>query len=380
MKHLIWLLCLLTACTSKPDTSLKTLNVPLSSKVSSVNLSKVSSSVECIPLGVNDSTIVMDEVNGVILRDQSIYVSDAHALYKFDLSGNLQAAIRHQGEAPDDYMMITDFQLDEDGMPWILCPTNKAMYKYNWDGSLLQKIKLNSQANKMHFLGQHKMLLYMSNEKDENNQNQLRVLNLQDGKAIREELPIDDYKSTYLHIMSGNPFSAGMGECSFYQMFCDTIYSVSKEGAVTPNYLLDFEGKNIPASFYRQKYLDIMDFFQNLFKEDYAYGVGLFMKEGDSCWLSFCYNKHVYWAMNKGEEHVVSNSLVDDVCLSGYKIALDDATVFVQDHGEVIIPLSPYLVMEYIKEHQDERIQKKVGNLMKYVGEDQNPVLLKIRM
>lgn len=36
------------------------------------------------------------------------------------------------------------------------------------------------------------------------------------------------------------------------------------------------DDKNISASFYEHKYRDIMDFFQNLFKQNYAYGTELF--------------------------------------------------------------------------------------------------------
>lgn len=73
-------------------------------------------------------------------------------------------------------------------------------------------------------------------------------------------LEIDDNKSVYLHVKSLNHFSYSGDSRFFYQMFNDTIYTLNKGGVPTPEYLLSFADKNIPSSFYEQKYSNIMDF------------------------------------------------------------------------------------------------------------------------
>ena len=45
-----------------------------------------------------------------------------------------------------------------------------------------------------------------------------------------------------------------------------------------------------------------------------------------------------------------------------------------------MIPIYPYLVMEYAKENLNNLECQKIKDVLQYVGEEQNPVLLRINM
>lgn len=381
MKYIFWLLTLSFISCTHPvqESSLKKWDVSFASAIPSIRLSEFASSVECIPLAVRDS-VIMGELMQVVIKDSFIYAADRASVYKFSLSGDLMAMISHKGNAPTEYVSISDFQVDKDGDAWVLSRSNKALYKYTWDGSLQKKVPLDIWAEKFSFGGETQILLYTGNEKTEEYGHALYKLDLQTGELTDRYLPINDYKSGYLHVMSQNHFTCGDASHFFYQMFNDTIYAFNEVGALVPEYLLSFDGKNIPDSFYEQKYSDIMDFFQHLFKKDYAYGTGLFLKSDTSCLYSLIYDKRVYWSMTKEGKRALGNVLKDDVCLAGYEIPLGDISCFVQDNNQVVIPLSPYFIMEYANKQADEQERDNITRILKYSGEDQNPVLLKIKL
>lgn len=74
------------------------------------------------------------------------------------------------------------------------------------------------------------------------------------------------------------------------------------------------------------------------------------------------------------------NVLIDDLCLKGYRFNMEDISCFVQNEGSLVIPIYPYLVMEYAKENLNNLECQKIKDVLQYVGEEQNPVLLRINM
>lgn len=374
------LLLFFTACSPvvKRD-SFKTLDVSLSSTNAYLQMSKFASSVEYIPLGTDNATII-DELVRVVMIDDFIYVADKSSLYKLTLSGDIVKSICHQGNGPAEYVNISDFQLDEDGSVWVLSRNNKALYNYTWEDSLQRKINLDNWVEKIYLLGKDKMLLYAGNEKSKEYEHTLCLLDMKTETVANRSLLIDEYKSNYLHVKSENHFSRNAEQCFFYQMFNDTVYCLNDNGITTPEYILNMDGKNIPTSFYRHKYRDVMDFFQNLFKEDYAYGTGLFVKNDNAYLLSLYYSGHSYWCTINEKKSLISDILMDDMCLFNYKINLEDISYFVQPNNQIAIPLSPYLIMDYAEKELNDEQQAMLAAKIHYSGEDQNQVLLIVKM
>lgn len=381
MNRFILFACLffLVSCNMKStkEGDVSPVDIDFASMQPALNVSSISSTIKYIPLETNDSVII-DEPVQILIKKGYVYVADNSAVYKFDMEGRVLASLRHRGKAPDDYLSITDIQPDETGNIWILSRNNQALLNYSWDGTLLKKVKLNAWGAKIRLLGEGKMLLYIGNEKDKENAHQLLLLDLNAETTEGRSLAIDELKANYLHVISRNNFSQGE-ETYFYQLFNDTIYTVPSSGVAVPAFRVCLDNKNIPADFFQQNYQNIMDFYQNLFKGNYAYGINFFLKQEKQCWLSFFYNKHTYWWMTDGNRERASNVIVDDAYLFGYEISLDETLFFVQENS-VVMPLYPQMIMEYATGHLDMDKQAKIKERINYSGEEQNLVLLQIGM
>lgn len=370
----------LYSCQRQTQESLPTLKITLGNTSDQLNLSEIALSAQCIPLETNDSVII-DKIVRVVSKKNVIYVADRFSIFKYD-DGKFQGKLDRHGIGPEEYIHISDFLVDEDGDIWILSRSGQCLYKYEWDGTLRDTIKLDFWASKMSLLDKENMLLYIGNEKNEKNDWQLRQLNLKRKEMVNNYLPIDDRKSAYLHVVSNNYFSPASekSEIYFSQVFCDTIYKLTPSG-FSPIYYVNLDNKNIPHSFFDVGYQNIMDFFQNLSPKGYAYGVNFFMKSENAFWISYYYKGGCYLSV-LSDDGTCKNAfeLRDNLCLSGYPIKFEDLGIFVQSTDEVIITLLPTDIVEYGNKYLNIEQQTALKNKINYTGEDQNMILLKVKI
>ncbi len=377
---LLLIMGIISACGGKTEsTSLQVLDFSIENVSDAINVSALTDDVSLIPLETVDS-LILGQLVRVIQKDGFIYVADRQALYQFDDAGKCRKKISKQGEGPDEYLSIIDFQIDKEGNPWILSGNNRKLFRYDWNGLLRQQIPLPCGALKIHLEDDNFMYLYAGNEKDAGNSYQLKLLNLATGQFEKDYLPIDDKKSVYLHVFSNNNFSTTDSGPYFFQMFNDTVYQLSSHGELLPAYYLNLDNKNIPASFFQQEYQDIMDFFGHLHANKYAYGTSLFMKNENTTWIAYFYDKKSYWGVLNKSGCAVSTVLKEDVLLSGYPVPMAELEFYEQDNKRLFIVLWPGDILDYSKEHltkaQQLELEKRTGPL----GMEGNPLLLRLGM
>lgn len=385
MMRKIWLLLLIglvSACDRKTESSsLSVLNFPVEKVCDAIKVSELTNDVELIPLETTDS-LLLGEIVRVIQKDGFVYIADNENIYRFDGAGKYHQKITKRGEGPGEYLSITDFQVDASGNPWILSRNDRKLLHYDWNGSLLQQFSLPCWALKISLEeDSNLMYLYAGNEKDEDNSHQVKLLNLKSGQVEKNYLPIDEKKSAYLHVFSNNCFSATPSGTYFFQLFNDTVYQFSsKDKELQPAYYLNLGEKNIPASFFGREYRDIMDFFQHLHANKYAYGTGLFMKNEDVAWISYIYDKKVYWGASRKESCLLSNVLKEDVFLQGYPIAMSDLKFYQQGNEEVFLVLWPGDIVDYLAKNLNEAQQQQLQDKIGILQVEGNPILLKLGM
>lgn len=356
------------------------INIPVESIEASLALSEIADNVDCISLETNDTSI-LDRINRIIDKEGYLYVSDRHSVYQFDYKGKLYAKISKKGSGPNDYKSITDFQLASDESVWILSRGNKCLYNYGWNGILNRRIELKYWASKICLLDDSTLLLYAGNEKSVDNYYQLLLLDIETNSIISHFLPIDDKKSKYVHVLSDNCFNRENDSTYFYNVFCDTLYSLVKNRLV-PQYYFNLANKNIPNSFYDAEYSDVWDFFQHLLKNEYAYGINFFMKSANYSLMSYYYGGECYMSLisNHDGNSKIGNRICADLSLFNYPILLNDQPIFSSSNREIIIPLIPDDIMEYAENTLDKDELSILRERISYSGSDQNVVLLKIKV
>ena len=182
------------------------------------------------PLSTDDESLI-GEITKIVHHENYIYVTDRFALYRFTEDGLFSGKIDKRGGGPDEYVAISDFEIESTDKVWILCRSSQTLNQYSWSGALNKKIKFNFWAAKMHLISSGKMCLYIGNERDENNQHQVKVIDLNTENVLNNFLEIDGKKAKYLHVNSLFHFCKKEdGLCYFYNIFDDYIIPCLKNG------------------------------------------------------------------------------------------------------------------------------------------------------
>lgn len=359
------------------------LSVNTESVQDKVCMSEIAKSAKCVPL-VTSNDLLINDIVKVVHVGTNIYIADRMNLYKFDENGLALGEISKSGLGPGEYISISDFVVNEDGTVWVLCRSSKQLINYDWNSIEIENIPLNNWVNNIYKIDNDRLCLYLGNEIGGENHSQLKVLNIRTKKIESESLGIDLKKSKYLHVKSTNHFNSSnsTGNIYFFELFNDTIYKLS-DNKVTPYYNFLIGNKNIPTSFFDTEYKDIMDFFQTLFKNNYAYGVNIFMESIDQYVFSYYYKGECHMAIiPKDDSHSPKNFKIieDDVNFYKYPINLTDLNLFIQNNNELIIALTPTDIITYATKNLGIEKVEEVKKILKYTNEDQNPILIFMEM
>ncbi len=148
LAFLLFLLSLLTSSCSRhsstSDGPIRTIRVDVNLSQSSCKSSKVLKDVHVIPLETSDDCLIAD-VKKIMRFGDVLYVSDGLAVYRFDSHGHLLSSIKRRGKDHEDYIRVYDFDVDKDGIVYILsgyeCNVDRICL-YTETGEFIRKINM----------------------------------------------------------------------------------------------------------------------------------------------------------------------------------------------------------------------------------------------
>lgn len=380
------LACLMGACTSSKQEAtqgLVTVHVDVDNIRTDVNLSEFAES-KIVPLPTSDYLLI-GNINRIRTSDKSICVSDGNALYRFSHSGEFLGKIEKKGQGPDEYAGISDFVMAEDESVWVLPAGKTSLMLYSWDNRLVKELKIESSYSSRIYRMGDKLILNNGNFMTDNNKHILQVVDMNTGKTISRFLPIDEYKAKYLYLIESNNFQPGESDTVFYfnAAHNDTVYRVTPH-TCQAHQAFDWNGKNIPADFYHQDFMDIMAFNEGL-TNGKIFGMLFQLHSNNHQWVGFSQKGNGSYSAilsdDASKQAVIQNVVIEE--LGGYpmKVMGDGWTdnKYVTGHNEMVFILQPMEILDYIEEHAPEAmddIKKKIN----YTSDDQNPLLLVVNL
>lgn len=334
------------------------------SAVEVMNTSSFVESAKLIALETTDESLI-GEVNGVVVRDGNVYVLSGKTLFKFDNEGKYVAKIAKNGQGSDEYTSISDFDIDKDGNACIL--SRKKMLVYDWSGQMLS-CKECQWAQNMKFLKDGTALLYYGYAGG----NKHRIARLDD--RVMENMDYVAVNPAYSELFmffDNTPLIHSEEGVVMSDVLCDTIYSVT-DNRLDYRAVLDYGGKNVPASFFDGEFVDMFDFMEGINEHGYVYN-GCFYMESEKNYMCVLYcTREKYYAVadKSGNKSVVSKNIKEDVLLDGYP--LED--LMNVDTRSFVSVIEPALLMEHANGMSAEK-REALKEMIHYQGEEQNPVL-----
>lgn len=161
---LILLIILIISSCSSEKKDIRNIRVDID-RVQKVSIFDIFSKVMVIPLETTDLSLIENLTKVIPFRDK-FYILDylkAEILF-FDESGNFLNKISDKGNGPNQYINLSDFDIDRSKDILIcLSPVDNSMFEYDLSGNFLRKYKLpdtKGAYNRLKFLNQDTIVFW----------------------------------------------------------------------------------------------------------------------------------------------------------------------------------------------------------------------------
>jgi len=324
-----------------------------------------------------ESDAVMGRINRIRYKNDRIYISDGRTLFIFSDSGEFLFHFSKVGQGPGEYSNISDFVVSYDTII-ILNRALQRILKYNHMGEFLSEHKLGYFAQNISPTINQYRFLYSGNIYDGLN-NTHRLRRIRDGEPDSLLFPVDRHRANYLHIGIGQIdrffLCQDLNNLYFFETFNDTIYKSVDGKEMKPFFLIDYKGRNVPASFFEGDFANIVEFFREFHRRSsYAYGVLHFVANNHFLIFGsyFQQNRKLTIFDRKDKISRTFSIIRDDIYFNGLVTSIADFA-YHADNGYIFLPLDADKIVELRGKYSVSEQFKEIIDAVKW---EDNPGLL----
>ena len=351
----------------KIEYDVKSISFNCNSLVDTLKTSVFIEEAHVVPLETTEDCLI-GSIRGIKINDSFIFVSDGISLYKFNSSGGYIAKISKCGMGPDEYVNISSFDIDTIGNAYILSNNDRCIYKYDWEGRLLDKLEMDYFAWQISLDGRGEHLAYVGNDLSDKNRFKISRINCRDKGFLK----INPALSKYLHLMSEVSVITSKNDSTiqFCEPFNDTVYTVTGN-VISREYVCDYGGHNISNDVLNGEYDNIMTFNEYLKGKGFIHNIGIFLDSGNYFFNQFASDDGLFNAVYEmsNSKSYVSKILCDDILFCGFVIDPQ----FVNNTHSFISVIEPIQLKEHLTKSHIKLDNNKLFPETK--GFDLNPII-----
>ena len=160
------LILLLCGCSTHPQNENgKFIRIDIENSANNpFNLSNLSKEVSYIKLETNDSCLI-NSIKAIFYIDNQIIIRDNNSILFFDNTGKFQYKVNHQGDGPEEYLRLSDFDIcSKNETMHILDTRKKQILQYDMKGKFQNKKDINFWAIGMQLFNDSTSILYSGNQ------------------------------------------------------------------------------------------------------------------------------------------------------------------------------------------------------------------------
>lgn len=285
---------LLYGCKTKDAIKLKSIEID----ISSMNVEPMENIIEIsdtIKLEATSSSLI-GVISRVIFHKNNIYIADFKndKLISFSNDGSFLQNIGAKGRAGNEYIGIDDFFIKNDTI--FLYDFNGSKFlKFTTSGEFINTVKISTHFSAIRPMPISDEYVVLNTFSNSDNNPKFSWLN---SDFIVESSCSDQRENG---IALPNTFYQYKDFFIYYEMFNDTIYSVSPY-TVSPKYFIDFKNYSVPSKikniedkidYYTKNYLSTATFINNVIEIE------------DKLSFSFAHNLTTFWALYNKNNNIL---------------------------------------------------------------------------
>lgn len=335
-------------------------------------------SVEIVPLETTEEFLVSD-ISQVRCVDGKIFVFDGRqsAVFIFDRKGKALNKIDNKGQGPNEYVHIRAFDIDENEKLIYLYTYPLKIFKYDFDGTLIEKIDRTMDCNAFATNGKCFAMYGVYSAYDVDGQDRycrLWVQNNRTGELTGYE-EFDPGKTGDYHRIYNQDrnFYHYKDEVLFFYPFSSKIYSIKGED-VFVKYHMDFGERNLPADYF-DRFSSPDEAYYNISETKYISGFYGYW-ENDAYWGILCSGGRfqLFLFFDKIKNQAKITFFEDDITLCNPKIA-EATNEYMLSYLNTEQFFSFINIMHRVKKADILESNIHIKNLLDRVNDDSNPIL-----
>ena len=236
---LLLCICLATSCQNSKqevDRAVSTLEVPLHQKDDFTSFLSHFKFSHLVPLETNDSCLIR-LVTKIQIYENHIYILDKlqKQVFRFDEKGHFLKKYNHFGQAPGEYLSLTDFSVIHDTL-YLTDGSKGRLLRYRLDDTFIDAKPI-EWTDGVHIFSDSKWALNKKFGSSTQTEACRCYAFYKDGKAVYRGIPFNEHLRGYAFTQGegGNNFYAYDDSVFTFFPYNDTIYTVyGKDGRLEP--------------------------------------------------------------------------------------------------------------------------------------------------
>lgn len=194
-----------------------------------------------------NSKELLGRIDKIKIINDRIYIADTklRSLAVYDMQGNFISQIGKRGQGPDEYVNLTDFDVDKEGNVFVLDARQNKLLCYDKDFTCIDDTRLDFQADILTALDNDSLLFGLSSWNKKEGKGRKIAKADRKGNIAKTFLDYDEYVDPAYWI-SMYTFAAAGDVLAYNQTIDNTIYLFSKDGELSESITLDFGSENVP--------------------------------------------------------------------------------------------------------------------------------------
>jgi len=228
--------------------------------------------IEYTVLKADSIDYMFTEADKIVYKNNTFYILDEinRKLVAFDEKGNPVLSLNKRGRGPEEYLRITDFDIDDNNGIWIVDGQNDQLMHYSDDCSFLSSMKLPFEVSYLNYTNGG-LLFFGLSPWNTSEYGGVRILLSDTALNIRKSiLNYDEFVDPNYSFPSFG-FMSLDGSIIYHRPINDSVYKINNEGEVEKIYHFEFGSRAVPDDFKKniELYRDEFDHLSTLVKSVY---------------------------------------------------------------------------------------------------------------
>lgn len=202
---------------------------------------------EYILLKTDTVNELFGRIDKIKIVGERIYIADTRmrSLIVYDCMGNYLARVGTRGQGPNEYINLSDFDVDANGNVYVLDSRLNKVLRYSDKYECVEECMLPFEADVLTVLDNDSLLFGLSSWNEKDGVGRKIALTDKKGKIGRTYLDYDEFVDAGYWI-SGYMFADAGCQLAYNQTIDNNIYIFSRQGILEKGFFINFGDENVP--------------------------------------------------------------------------------------------------------------------------------------